>query len=227
MHPLVSIAARPIGGIQQQTVNARELWQFVESKRQFANWIQNRIVEFGFAEGEDFNLNKFVKVGFEGDRQVERPVIEYYLTLNMAKELAMVEKNAKGREVRRYFINCERLAKEAHAANQARQDQAFSPRMQRHLQPRPLPRLDRYQNGVVNRKAASMARQMADTNRDYLLHRLSGLLDAGDGRAAAANDQTLAYLISQVSVEEAFAFGHARDRARDLALIEAYRRPLG
>ncbi|KJR41911.1 anti-repressor protein [Candidatus Magnetoovum chiemensis] len=85
----------------KETVNARELWSFLESKQQFGNWIQNRIEEYGFSEGEDFQiiLSKTATGG--------RPAENYHITLNMAKELAMVERNEKGRQARQYFIECE------------------------------------------------------------------------------------------------------------------------
>ncbi|MER2551772.1 MAG: antA/AntB antirepressor family protein [Thauera sp.] len=60
----------------------------------------DRIQEYDFAEGEDFSP-------VLGKGRGGRPSIDYFLTLDMAKELAMVERSAKGREARRYFIDCE------------------------------------------------------------------------------------------------------------------------
>jgi phage anti-repressor protein len=221
MNPLITMQARPIGGIQQPTVNARELWQFVESRRDFLPWMQYRIQKFGLVENEDYVFDVDVENPLGG-----RPRTDYHLTIDTAKEMGMVEANAKGREIRRYFIECERLAKEAHA-RQVQQGDALSPRMQRFIQARPLPRLDRYQNSVINRKAASMGRQMTEINRDYLLHELAGLINTGDGRSTAIDDHTLDYLIHMAQVDEAFAFGYARERARQLAQIAAYRQLLG
>jgi len=59
--------------------------------------IKNRIEKYGFIEGEDFTLHKFV--------ERRATVIDYHLTIEVAKELAMIENNEKGREVRRYFID--------------------------------------------------------------------------------------------------------------------------
>lgn len=92
----------------QRAVSARELHQFLESKQEFANWIKNRISDYGFIEGQDFEVfDNFIKNPTGG-----RPAKEYALSLDMAKELSMVERNEKGREARRYFIEMEKLAKQ-------------------------------------------------------------------------------------------------------------------
>ena len=101
---LIKIEPRQIAGATIQTCNARDLWQFVESKQEFANWIKSRIEKYGFIEGEDFTVDKFING--------RATIIDYHLTIETAKELAMVENNDKGREVRRYFIECERRPKQ-------------------------------------------------------------------------------------------------------------------
>ena len=86
---------------QERVINARELHEFLESKRQFANWIQDRIEKYGFIDGEDF-----LTVLLES--QGGRPRTEYLLKMDVAKEIAMVENNDQGRKVRQYFIEVER-----------------------------------------------------------------------------------------------------------------------
>ena len=88
-----------------QTVDARDLHVFLESRRQFADWIKDRISEFNFLENQDF-----VIFSQKSDKQ-GRPSVDYHLTLDMAKQLAMVERNEKGREARLYFIECEKQLK--------------------------------------------------------------------------------------------------------------------
>ncbi|GEM55277.1 toxin-antitoxin system, toxin component, Bro domain protein [Flavobacterium branchiophilum NBRC 15030 = ATCC 35035] len=90
----------------QKAVSARELHSFLEVGRDFSNWIKNRIQEYGFIENEDFEV--FANSGEK--EKSGRPAIEYALTLDMAKELAMVEKNTKGKQARRYFIAIEKQA---------------------------------------------------------------------------------------------------------------------
>lgn len=90
----------------QRAVNARDLHQFLESKQHFSNWIQNRIEEYQFIEGQDFEVfNKCIKNPSGG-----RPAKEYALSLDMAKELSMVERTERGRRARRYFIEMEKIA---------------------------------------------------------------------------------------------------------------------
>ena len=71
---------------KEKLVNARELHEKLESKQEFANWIKNRIRKYGFVENTDFlKHDNFIKVG-----NLKRPQIDYYLTIDMAKELSMV-----------------------------------------------------------------------------------------------------------------------------------------
>jgi phage anti-repressor protein len=86
-------------------INARDLHRFLESGRQFANWIRDRIERYKFSEGEDYtSFNEVVKRESGGGTTR----IEYLLSLEMAKEISMLETNDKGRMIRRYFIECER-----------------------------------------------------------------------------------------------------------------------
>ena len=91
-----------------QLCNARELHSTLQVGRDFSNWIKDRIDTFGFIEGEDFILcspNPASKKGRGGHNRTD-----YHLTLDMAKELAMVENNEIGREIRRYLIRLEKKA---------------------------------------------------------------------------------------------------------------------
>ncbi|EPE6869888.1 antA/AntB antirepressor family protein [Escherichia coli] len=95
------------GTISNETtllVNARDLHTFLDVGKRFASWIVERIAEYGFVENQDFMIISQVreKIG-RG-----RPAKDYHLTLDTAKELAMVERNEKGRQIRRYFIECEK-----------------------------------------------------------------------------------------------------------------------
>lgn len=109
MTELIRIEPSRIGGETIQTCNARDLHAFLKVKARFNDWIRNRVEDFGFQENQDFiTLTRLLVSG--GKRK------DYYLSLDMAKELAMVERNAKGKEARLYFIECERQAKAAQPA---------------------------------------------------------------------------------------------------------------
>ena len=84
------------------SANSEKLHNFLQSEQQYANWIQNRIAQYGFVENEDY-IVEIVKTKTRG-----RPKKLYWVTLDMAKELAMVENNEKGKEARRYFIEVEK-----------------------------------------------------------------------------------------------------------------------
>ncbi|EAW9081372.1 antA/AntB antirepressor family protein [Salmonella enterica] len=97
------------GSISNESVllcDARELHTFLEVGKRFASWITERLTEYGFAENQDYILisQNWETKGRGGDRRSK----DYHLTLDTAKELAMVERNEKGRQIRRYFIECEK-----------------------------------------------------------------------------------------------------------------------
>lgn len=111
MNELIPITTASIGGTEVNAVDARILHSFLGVKSNFRDWIRNRIEDFGFVENQDF-------VGFAKNLAKPnggRPTAEYVLSLNMAKELSMVERTEKGKQARLYFIDCERRAKEAAA----------------------------------------------------------------------------------------------------------------
>lgn len=105
---LIPIAARKIQSHALDTVDARDLHSFLVIKRDFSTWIKARIKQYGFVENEDFVCSPILGSKGRGGHNA----IEYHITLDMAKELAMVERNDKGREARRYFIDCERRLKQ-------------------------------------------------------------------------------------------------------------------
>ena len=89
-----------LNGDKITAVNARDLWKFLESKQEFANWIKDRVEKYRFVEGKDFLINFSKSLGC--------PSKEYFISLDMAKELAMVENNERGRQARQYFIEVEK-----------------------------------------------------------------------------------------------------------------------
>ncbi|MEY2342087.1 phage antirepressor KilAC domain-containing protein [Acidithiobacillus sp. IBUN Pt1247-S3] len=110
MSELIPVSSRAFGDSIAQTVNARDLHAFLEVGKVFAAWIQDRIQQFGFVENQDFVILSEIGKNSHGRGQ---PKKEYALTLDMAKELSMVERNEKGKQARLYFIECERRAKAA------------------------------------------------------------------------------------------------------------------
>jgi len=105
---LIPMGDSDIGGQSVRTVNLRDLHAFLEVQTAFKDWIARRIADYGFEDGKDFR-------SFLSESQGGRPAKEYHGTIDMAKELAMVERNEKGKQARLYFIECERRAKEGPA----------------------------------------------------------------------------------------------------------------
>ncbi len=107
MNELIKVNLEEINNQQVKTVNARELHKFLKSKQQFADWIKKRIKQYDFIEGVDF-------VCFHKKMKANNAILtEYYLSLDMAKELSMVERNERGKEARQYFIECEKIAQQS------------------------------------------------------------------------------------------------------------------
>lgn len=88
-------------------VSARDLHDFLEVKTAYKDWFP-RMCEYGFTMGEDFNPLKNERVQMEGNRCVSRTVDDAILTIDMAKELCMIQRNEKGKLARQYFIQIEK-----------------------------------------------------------------------------------------------------------------------
>ena len=105
------IAVRRIGPDDVLSISGRELHAYLRNRDKFATWIKDRVEQYGFTDGQDFET-------FSESSEKGRPRTEYAVTIDMAKELAMVERTVQGRIARRYFIDCERQLRErlAHEA---------------------------------------------------------------------------------------------------------------
>lgn len=107
MTNIITITKNEIGNAELNSVNAREIHSYLEVKTPFSMWIQRAISKYDFKENIDYVcFHKNVKAG---NNAISK---EYIVTLDMAKELAMLENNAKGKETRKYFISCEKKLKE-------------------------------------------------------------------------------------------------------------------
>ncbi|HGY3928909.1 TPA: antA/AntB antirepressor family protein [Citrobacter koseri] len=109
---LIPVFSGTISNESSLLVNARDLHDFLGVGKVFAAWITSRIREYGFVENQDYILLSSFGKQTSGRGGHNRK--DYHLTLDTAKELAMVERNEKGRQIRRYFIECE---KKLHAKN--------------------------------------------------------------------------------------------------------------
>lgn len=105
MQELIKITTNEEG---QQLVSARELHGFLEVKSKFNDWFRNRVDKYFFVENEDFIAITKNLVTAQGNNS---KYIDYAITIDMAKELSMVENNNKGRQARQYFIACEKKLK--------------------------------------------------------------------------------------------------------------------
>ena len=104
---VVKFGQKFIAGESTKVVCAEDLHSWLGIKTKFRFWIERRISDYSFSDNDDYLLvNESVKA-------TGRPKKTYWLTIDMAKELSMLEKNEKGREARKYFLACEKAAKEA------------------------------------------------------------------------------------------------------------------
>jgi anti-repressor protein len=89
-------------------VSARELYDFLEVKTKFPDWCK-RMFEYGFEPSKDY-IEVYPKneINLGG-----RPSVDYVLAINTAKEISMLQRTDKGKAARQYFIECERIVKEA------------------------------------------------------------------------------------------------------------------
>lgn len=82
------------------TVLARDLHEFLEVETPFNKWF-SRMCEYGFTDGADFQT-------FLSESTGGRPATDAQLTIDMAKEICMLQRNEKGKQARQYFLQLER-----------------------------------------------------------------------------------------------------------------------
>lgn len=90
------------------TVSGRELHEFLGIGADYRHWFP-RMCEYGFTGGEDFNSVKIDRVQNECGRKVTRTVDDHQLTIPMAKELCMIQRNERGKQARQYFLQVEQM----------------------------------------------------------------------------------------------------------------------
>ncbi|WP_313548992.1 antA/AntB antirepressor family protein [Corynebacterium sp.] len=91
----------------RQAVMGRDLHRFLEVTTRYNDWIARLVEKYGFEESTDYVLKNEYVTGANG-RKYEQA--SHILSMDMAKEVSMVQNNDKGRQARRYFIECERRA---------------------------------------------------------------------------------------------------------------------
>lgn len=135
MQDLIKIFTHSIGGHKVNAVNARDVWETLGVGRDYSNWIKDRLEIYD--EGFDYirilsisesnlNLNKNGEVEndilsnlensenytiIDKDKKFPGKKIDYIITLQTAKEFALMERNEKGKEMRRYLIEFEEKGK--------------------------------------------------------------------------------------------------------------------
>ena len=105
---LPNIITRTIGDQEINAVDARELHNSLESKKDFSNWVKNRISQLGLSEHEDYEI-LLAQTGEQVHGGHNRK--EYAFSLDVAKHVAMAERTEKGREIRQYFIQRDKQLK--------------------------------------------------------------------------------------------------------------------
>nr|DAS14785.1 MAG TPA: antirepressor protein [Caudoviricetes sp.]DAW57261.1 MAG TPA: antirepressor protein [Caudoviricetes sp.] len=87
----------------KRAVSARELHRFLEVTERFSNWFERQL-QYGFIEGVDYQGCEVFNT------LANQTLTDYALTIDTAKEISMLQRTEKGKQARRYFIECEKLA---------------------------------------------------------------------------------------------------------------------
>lgn len=102
---LIPVHTNPDGG---NVVMGRDLHEFLEIESRYNDWFP-RMIEYGFTSGQDFVLKNEYGQDKLGRR---REVVNHIITLDMAKEISMIQRTERGKQARQYFIECERRMKQ-------------------------------------------------------------------------------------------------------------------
>lgn len=130
---------------QEQLVSGRELHEFLEIKTRYNDWF-GRMCEYGFVENTDFGLVT-QKCETNNPKNPVTEIQDHAIKLDMAKEIAMIQRSEKGKQARQYFIKVEKEFKQ-----QALNTQALSPQLQALIN--------------IELKQKQMEQDIADTKQD-------------------------------------------------------------
>lgn len=106
---IIKITSETIGAEVLQSVNSRDLWSQLEIKKDYTNWMKSQIETLDLDENIDY-----VCFALKGEskktqgRGGDRRSVDYILSLDAAKHIAMASRTPKGKEIRNYFINLEK-----------------------------------------------------------------------------------------------------------------------
>jgi phage anti-repressor protein len=104
MQEIIAVEKKIINGAEVNSVNSRDIYEYLEVDTHYSTWIKRAIDKYDFVEGEDFQVFKNEK------SNSNNPMMDFIVTLDMAKELCMVSNTPKGKETRKYFIAVEKEA---------------------------------------------------------------------------------------------------------------------
>ena len=102
---LIKVTTNSLG---EMAVSARELYEFLEVKTQFTKWCE-RMFEYGFEKNKDYFFVSQKRLTAQGN---ETTFIDYALTLDTSKEISMLQRTEKGKQARKYFLDCEKELKQ-------------------------------------------------------------------------------------------------------------------
>lgn len=102
MDDLKSLISVSYDNPERPTVSGRELHEFLEVTTRYNDWF-NRMTEYGFTEGEDY----YSFLSNRSDGLAGKPRTDHQLTIPMAKELCMIQRNERGKQARQYFLAVE------------------------------------------------------------------------------------------------------------------------
>lgn len=192
--------------------DARKLHEFLQVSSRFNDWIKKRIEEYGFIENQDFISFTENSVKPQGGRRSK----EYHITLDMAKELAMVERNEQGRAARRYFIECEKKLHQAQRPSEKKQLPATVKRRIRNREDLSFTRRDEKGN-LINWFPPTDERGMYDWYEAYAV----GEAWFGEVAELAGNNPEEAYHALRLAAR--LMADYARDTAKQgLGFVEGF-----
>jgi anti-repressor protein len=104
MESQIAVVDRPIGGRKVLSISARDLHIFLESRADFTTWFKRQIERVRLVEGRDYLLHSFVEQLPSGAKSK----IDYFVTVEAGKHIAMMSGSDRAFRVREYFLECER-----------------------------------------------------------------------------------------------------------------------